>query len=325
MPHRDASPTRGVHTPPVFPLVPSGWYHVARMASLRTPREVRLGDREFVAFAVDRRAHVLDGRCPHFAAMLWRGSVRDGCLHCPLHGWRFFPDGRCAGTPSGEEPPAAARVRSYPTAVLAGHLFFHTDPGHESAPPFFDAVDPDDLLAAPPFAFEVEMPWWLVSANGFDSQHFLAAHDRRLVGSPALVRSDVVFEARAAFDVIGTGWRDRLTRLVAGPRVEMTVRSVGGGLVLVTSRVRRSVTYGLVSIHPVTASRSRVSTLIWKRAGPKLLRPFDALDVRVRANFIRAFLQPDIEAGEGIRYDRSRSLGADALLNQYLNWLSRPA
>lgn len=311
-----------VRPPVAFPIVPPGWYHVAPVASLRAPLEVRVGDREFVACVVDRRAHVLDGRCPHFGARLARGTIADGCLHCPMHGWRFHPDGSCAGIPSGEVPPPSARVRSYRTEVIAGQLFFHTEPGHARPLPFFDGVDSGDLVVAPPFEFEVEMPWWLVSANGFDSQHFLAAHDRRLVGTPMIVRCDDVFEARAAFDVIGTGWRDLLTRVAAGPRVEMSVRSVGGGCVLVTSRFQRSVTYGLVSIKPMTASRSRVCTLIWADAGPSLLRPFHAIAVRVRANFIRAFLQPDIVAGDGMRYDRARSIDADAMLNQYLAWLS---
>jgi phenylpropionate dioxygenase-like ring-hydroxylating dioxygenase large terminal subunit len=304
-----------------FPLVPAGWYYVAPVESLRVPVEVTLGEREFVAFVVGREAHVLDGRCPHFSARLSRGTLVDGCLTCPLHGWRFRPDGTCESTPSGDVAPEGARVTAYPTAIVGGHLFFHVDPRHVAAMPFLDGVDAEALISAPPFAFDVAMPWWLVSANGFDSQHFHAAHDRRLIAPPEVLRADTVFEARATFEVAGGAWRDRATRLVAGRRVEMTVRSVGGTLVLVTSRFARTVTYGVVSIHPRSEARSQVRAIIWKHPRLGALRAFDALDVRVRASFIRAFLEPDIVAGEGIRYQPERTVAADALLTRYLDWV----
>ncbi len=240
-----------------------------------------------------------------------------------MHGWRFRPDGTCDGIPSGEVPPAAARLAAYPTTVVGGHLFFHTDPNHSAPMPFFADVRVDALVSAPPFSVDVEMPWWLVSANGFDAQHFLATHDRRLAAAPELLRSDKEFEARATFDVIGGGWRDRLTSWIAGPQVEMHVRAVGGSLVLVTSRSRRSVTYGLVSIHPRSPTSAHVRTIVWKRSRSRVLRALDALDVQVRARFIRAFIQPDIVASHGVVYDRSRTIGADAMLASYLDWLSR--
>ena len=308
--------------PPHFPLVPHGWYYVAPVEKMRRPVELRLGDREYVAFATGRQVHVLDGRCSHFGAHLARGNVVGDCLECPLHGWRFRGDGTCEQTPSGEDPPAAAAVRSYPIAMLGGHLFFHTDSGHRAPAPFFADVAPDDLISAPPFSFDVAMPWWMVSTNGFDTQHFLTAHDRRLAAPPVVQRDDAVFEARAAFDVVGGEWRDRVTRLVSGPRTEMTGRNAGGALILVTSRFRRTVTYGLVSIHPRSRTQSHVRTIVWKRprAGPA--RAFDAVDVLLRASFIRAFIQPDIVAGEGIQFDPRRTIAADAVVTRYLAWLA---
>jgi hypothetical protein len=64
-----------------------------------------------------------------------------------------------------------------------------------------------------------------------------------------------------------------------------------------------------------------VHTIIWKHPRLGALRAFDALDVRVRASFIRAFLEPDIVAGEGIRYQPERTVAADALLTRYLDWV----
>lgn len=303
-----------------WPGVPHGWYYVAPVERMARPLQVRLGERTFVAYRSGRELHVLDGRCAHFGAFLARGRVADGCLECPLHGWRYTGDGRCVATPSGERAPEAARLVAYRTATVGGHLFFHTDPQVRGAVPFFPEVSPDALVSAPPFAFDVEMPWWMVTTNGFDTQHFLTAHDRQLVAPPEVLREDDVFEARAAFDVRPGGWRDLATRLLAGRRTEMTVRSAGGSLVLVRSRFRRAETFGLVSVHPRGAERSHVRVVVWMRSRRGLRRAFDALDVRVRASFIRAFIQPDIEAGAGIRFDAARALDADALVSRYLRW-----
>ena len=317
---RGASPAGG-HDAFALPDVPHGWHYVCPLGALRRPLEIRHGNHDYAAFVANGRPHVLDGRCPHMASRLARGRVEDDCLQCPLHGWRFRPNGTCAGTAAGDAPPPTARVTAYPTALVGGHVFFHSDAAFAGAMPFFDGALPDALVSAPPFTFDVEMPWWLASANGFDAQHFSAAHDRRLAGVPVVTREDTEFEARTSFDVTGGAWRDRLTRLVSGRRVEMTVRSVQGTLVLVTSQFRRSVTYGVVSIHPLGAARSRICVVIWmpRRRGP--LAALDALDVRIRARFIRAFVQPDIEAGDGIRYDPARTIEADALLKRYLTWL----
>ncbi len=325
-PNADPAPAPNAATTRLrFPRVPSGWFYVAPVESLRQPAEITLGDRCYAAFVSDGKASVIDGRCPHFGARLGRGTVAQGCLHCPMHGWRFRQDGSCDGIPMGGVPPATAVVTSYPVALLGGHIFFHTDRAHDEPIPFFRDTSDDALVSASPFSFDVQIPWWLASANGFDGQHFLAAHDRRLTEAPQLLCCGDDFEARAVFDVIGKSWRDRLTRLVAGPQVEMTVRSVGGSMVLVTSRTRRSVTYGLVSIHPRTPSSARVFTIVWTRARTGVLRAYDALDAHVRSRFIRAFVQPDIIASDGVTFDPTRAVKADELLSRYLEWLSTQA
>ena len=129
----------------------------------------------------------------------------------------------------------------------------------------------------------------------------------RLVVDPVL-RERVTDELRAGFSPAGIAARLR--------------NDGGGALILVTSRFGRATTYGLVSIHPRTATRSHVRTIVWMLPRRGLVRAFDAVDVRVRAAFIRAFIQPDIVAGEGIQYDPRRTIGADALVKRYLEWLA---
>jgi len=45
----------------------------------------------------DGSYHALDNECPHQGGPLGEGSIEDGLLRCPWHGWDFYPD-------SGETP-----------------------------------------------------------------------------------------------------------------------------------------------------------------------------------------------------------------------------
>jgi phenylpropionate dioxygenase-like ring-hydroxylating dioxygenase large terminal subunit len=38
-------------------------------------------------------------RCPHRGVQLSLGKVKDGCLECPFHGWRFGAEGKCQFVP----------------------------------------------------------------------------------------------------------------------------------------------------------------------------------------------------------------------------------
>lgn len=49
----------------------------------------------------DGRFSALSNVCPHKGGPLSEGSVEDGELVCPWHGWAFsIHDGRCSGHPS---------------------------------------------------------------------------------------------------------------------------------------------------------------------------------------------------------------------------------
>lgn len=56
----------------------------------------------------------MDDRCPHRLAPLHKGTVCGEQIRCPYHGLRFSPAGMCTATPSGDRPPARARLKTYP-------------------------------------------------------------------------------------------------------------------------------------------------------------------------------------------------------------------
>ena len=52
----------------------------------------------------DGKANVIDAYCPHNGANLAVGGVvKDNCLECPFHGWRFQGDGKCVHIPYTEQ------------------------------------------------------------------------------------------------------------------------------------------------------------------------------------------------------------------------------
>ncbi len=252
------------------------------------------------------------------------GCVKGGRISCPLHGWEYANTGVCEHIPNSQEIPLFARQPSFPITVRGGHVFFFNRPQARFEFPFFAGSCETDLLAARPFEFTVDAPWYLVSANGFDVQHFRCAHDRTLLGEP-IVDSPHPFawRLRARFQVTGESFRDRLTRWVSGSEVEMTVENWGGNLVLVTAKFRRTTSYGIVSFTPLDKDRTKVRNIVCvprseNRIARLLVDPVDAL---IRRSFIRAFVRSDVNRSAGIRFRPDRMIAADKVLVEYLGWL----
>ncbi|MSP91763.1 MAG: Rieske (2Fe-2S) protein [Myxococcales bacterium] len=64
----------------------------------------------------DGRLYALDGHCPHQYAPLEGGTIENGILECPLHGWRFrLDDGQSPDMPM-------ACVRTYRVAQVDGAI-----------------------------------------------------------------------------------------------------------------------------------------------------------------------------------------------------------
>jgi phenylpropionate dioxygenase-like ring-hydroxylating dioxygenase large terminal subunit len=309
---------------------PKSWYYACPLNGIdRRPAAVSLGRRELVAFRTAAGdAAVLDGRCVHLGAKLAAGCVVGNSLQCPMHEWKFDVHGKCVRIPASETIPEFARQGRYTSGVLGGHLFFSNSSEPAFDLPFFAGVGPDQLHPSRPFAFDVDVPWYMVGANGFDLQHFRAAHDRTLLEEPFIDQpSPFARRIRATFSVAGNGIRDRLTRWVSGPKVTMTVTSWCGTAILVSAEFRRTTSYGMVWVTPLSPVRSRLRTIVWvpraRTAAGRML--FDPADAAVRRSFIRTFMLDDRNRSAGIRYSPGTLIGADAVLAGYLQWLQSVA
>ncbi|MEL7209070.1 MAG: Rieske 2Fe-2S domain-containing protein, partial [Actinomycetota bacterium] len=104
--------------------VPNGWYRLdPDGATALDAGEVvgrTLGGREIVLWPGPDGVVAADAHCPHLGAHLGHGgTVEDGCLRCPFHGWRWGPDGAHLEIP-GHDTVTNARLGTIPVREVDG-------------------------------------------------------------------------------------------------------------------------------------------------------------------------------------------------------------
>lgn len=72
-------------------LADGTWAAIGRVADvpLWEGRRVTVAGRRVAIFRTDDGLHAVSADCPHAGGPLQDGLVADGCVTCPLHGWRF--------------------------------------------------------------------------------------------------------------------------------------------------------------------------------------------------------------------------------------------
>lgn len=104
------------------------WFPLARIEDIgeSTVTAANILGTELVVHRAGGRITVADGHCPHRGMALRLGTVRDGCLECPYHGWLFEPGtGRCVEIPSlpAGTRPSGISLRTYPVREAYGHVW----------------------------------------------------------------------------------------------------------------------------------------------------------------------------------------------------------
>jgi nitrite reductase/ring-hydroxylating ferredoxin subunit len=271
------------------------------------------------------KVSVLDARCAHLGTDLGRGCVIGESIRCPYHHWEFGLDGRCSRIPASADIPAFARQRVFPTAQRHGYLFVFNDREPNFPLPFYQGVTPDELLCSRPDSVVLDCPWYMIGANAFDLQHFRASHDRVLMGEPAVdCPAEFARRASARFSVSGNSLQDRLTRLLAGDEVSLSITDYCGNMMFATAKFRRASSYGLVVTQPLDTGRVLVRLFVMKRRSRSLIGRlfYDRLSLAVRQRFLRNFLSSDVERLIGVRYSPGRLIAADQILMEYFQWLA---
>ena len=156
------------------------WYPVALSEEVKAdePLRVEILSLKFVAFRdADGAAHVLSDTCVHRGGSLGKGWVKDGCVICPYHGWRYNGSGKCTTVPSigyDGKPPPRAKVDSYPVQEKYGLVFaFLGDLPEQERPTLMpnDEYDDDAWRASETMVLPVNYYYERSIENGLDPAH----------------------------------------------------------------------------------------------------------------------------------------------------------
>lgn len=102
-------------------LADGTWVAVGRGADvpLWEGRRVTVDGRRVAIFRTEDGLHAVSADCPHADGPLQDGLVADGCVTCPLHGWRFdLRDGERIGADAGGEGLTVYQVAERDGALL---------------------------------------------------------------------------------------------------------------------------------------------------------------------------------------------------------------
>jgi phenylpropionate dioxygenase-like ring-hydroxylating dioxygenase large terminal subunit len=156
------------------------WYPICTSDDLKAtePLRVQVLGLRFVAFRdADGKPRVLSDTCVHRGGSLSKGWVKDGCVVCPYHGWRYAGDGKCQLVPSfekGSKIPARAKVDSYPVEEKYGIVFaFLGDLPQAERPPLCEIEEYEDEAwrASEIMILEIDCFYERSIENGVDPVH----------------------------------------------------------------------------------------------------------------------------------------------------------
>jgi 3-ketosteroid 9alpha-monooxygenase subunit A len=166
-----------------FPRYPNGWFQVAYSEDLKPGGVLPLKyfGRDLVLFRAEAGVpHLLDAHCPHLGAHLgYGGTVKDGCIRCPFHAWRYDGSGQCVEVPYAARVPPKARVNAWHLKEVNGLLMaWHHLAGQ---PPSWEIASIPEHGAADWTPYELRR-WKIrthnqeMAENAVDSAHFHYVH-----------------------------------------------------------------------------------------------------------------------------------------------------
>lgn len=68
-------------------------------------------------------AHCMIDRCPHRGAKLSIGNIKNNCIECPYHGFRFNQDGLCEHAPEFNKPIPGLTVQTFKIKEAMGMIW----------------------------------------------------------------------------------------------------------------------------------------------------------------------------------------------------------
>jgi phenylpropionate dioxygenase-like ring-hydroxylating dioxygenase large terminal subunit len=255
----------------------NSWYAVARSADVgAAPKGVMLLATRVVLYRSVAGVVAAPDRCPHREAPLSAGTIHDGCLVCPYHGWTFADDGRCVNVPSadiGVPVPPRAHLATFACEERYGLVWLCL--GTPTAPLPFIAEDDDPRFRR----INTPVERWTTSAtrmtdNFLDVSHFPFVH----VGT--FGRSQDTKVPRVELTELDGGWtgyvyevlanNDALGSVASGQSGDVVERAMSTGFAL-PFHVRSTIRYDTGLEHillllstPIDDVTSLFTFVVWR-------------------------------------------------------------
>ena len=150
------------------------WYPVVPIAQIQHgPAAFELlGQRLVIWQAAEGQSVAVADRCCHRSARLSQGTVVDGAIQCPYHGWCFDGQGRCVQVPQVPDRPIspAYQVPGYACVERYGYAWVCLDSPLADIPDIPEAVDPQ-FRYIPQFYEPWRCAGLRLMENSFDNAH----------------------------------------------------------------------------------------------------------------------------------------------------------
>jgi phenylpropionate dioxygenase-like ring-hydroxylating dioxygenase large terminal subunit len=170
------------------PVLVNDWHPVAsvRQLAVHPVQGTRVLGEDLVVWRQGEQIFVWRDLCVHRGTRLSLGTIVDGCLSCPYHGWRYDASGRCAHMPAAphQAPSAKAAVKTYLSAVAYGLVWACLGEPRTGPPPFpeWDDADLGKAVCGPYAHLRANGPRLI--ENFLDAAHFPFVH-AGILGDPA--------------------------------------------------------------------------------------------------------------------------------------------
>ena len=138
------------------------------------------GEQILVVRRDDGGLRALRDRCPHRGMALTKGTLQDGRITCPFHGWQFTTEGACAAIPALSRVESTdvtkIRIRAFDVVERFGMVWIKPGDKGGTSPPLPDV---DFEPVGPPLAVsvEVEASFDLSVLSLVDPAHVAYVHD----------------------------------------------------------------------------------------------------------------------------------------------------
>ncbi|CAN5153029.1 aromatic ring-hydroxylating dioxygenase subunit alpha [soil metagenome] len=123
--------------------VPSGWYAIAESHEVPKAKLVSLErfGANMVLWHHDSKLVVMEDRCPHRSAKLSLGTLENGCIVCPFHGFQFADTAVCTYVPETKKPASNLTVKTFAWHEQHGVIFVKFGIDENDEPPWFEELE----------------------------------------------------------------------------------------------------------------------------------------------------------------------------------------